>query len=360
MNAYLSLAVLTFAFSFLLWALPSISNLTKGPSEDQLAFMEWQNTKSRFLFPSFHTTKEAPNLRPFVGHEETGYLLMSSEFRFQSRHVKREIARYLPEDVTLVIYTHRNTQAHFNQVINDFKDVISPERMRVIYLRDALGGFWARDGVPIPVWINDEEFSVVDALYYHPFSSSERIAEIFLANLLSHNFYFEGGNFMANRQGQCLVINNRRTQAMPDELFRNFYGCQSTTRFPHVAGIGHIDERIKFINDDTVVSDFPSYFQALEDLGLTVKALPRPRNPFENYANALLINGVIYVPIFGQPTDQEAIAVYEGLGLDKVVPINTRALSNNGRGSIHCITMTYPKVDFEELLKALSAEEVTN
>jgi len=63
----------------------------------------------------------------------------------------------------------------------------------------------------------------------------------------------------------------------------------------------------------------------------------------ETYANSLLINGTLFLPIFEQPNDKEAIRIYENLGL-KVIPIETKKLSNQGSGSIHCITMTYPQL----------------
>jgi agmatine/peptidylarginine deiminase len=68
------------------------------------------------------------------------------------------------------------------------------------------------------------------------------------------------------------------------------------------------------------------------------------------------MDGKAVVPVFGQPTDAEALAVYERVGL-KATGGNSVKLSNKGKGSVHCITMTYPPVPMADLLKVLKAVE---
>jgi agmatine/peptidylarginine deiminase len=85
--------------------------------------------------------------------------------------------------------------------------------------------------------------------------------------------------------------------------------------------------------------------------------LPKPSGPYETYVNSLLMNDQIIVPVFNRASDAQALAVYERLGL-KASGADSRALSNQGQGSVHCITMTYPKVPMTNLLKALGAREI--
>ena len=137
---------------------------------------------------------------------------------------------------------------------------------------------------------------------------------------------------------------------MPDGLFKDHYGCQELTRLPFLKGIGHADESVKFVSDFEVLTDEPRYVETLEAKGYKVTLLPRPNRKFETYVNSLIINGVVYVPIFDQSQDEEALEVYRQAGFEKVIGINSERLSNDGKGSIHCITMTYPPVEMKQLL----------
>jgi len=95
----------------------------------------------------------------------------------------------------------------------------------------------------------------------------------------------------------------------------------------------------------------------LQGKGFTVHMLPKPSGPYETYVNSLIMNDQVIVPVFGRSTDAQALAVYQSLGL-KASGADSKALSNQGQGSVHCITMTYPKVPAAALLKALGAREI--
>ena len=145
---------------------------------------------------------------------------------------------------------------------------------------------------------------------------------------------------------------------MPDSVFRNHYGCEKLVRLPFIKGIGHADESVKFIDDKTVMTDAPTYKTILEEEGYDVVMLPRPYREYETYVNSLLVNGTIYVPIFGTDRDEEALEIYRQQGFQNVIGLNTYNLSNDGLGSLHCITMTYPKVSFTELIDVLDGQEM--
>jgi hypothetical protein len=199
---------------------------------------------------------------------------------------------------------------------------------------------------------------VVDAKYYHFFEADEVVSELFGADLVQHNYYHEGGNFLANNRGECLVVNNDRAIQIPDEVFLLKYGCKKTIRFPHTKGIGHIDETVKLINDDLALTDDKEYADILRANGFQVMMVPRPELEYETYVNSLYVNGTLFLPTFQEAGDAEAVALYESFGY-KVVSLNSKQLSNNGLGSIHCITMAYPPVPFNELLANMGGREVT-
>ena len=98
---------------------------------------------------------------------------------------------------------------------------------------------------------------------------------------------------------------------------------------------GHASSMVRFLNDDTLlVSDFSkeskrfqSDFQAaLSDLKLETVAIPL--NPYNNrhsygqqgvYINFLQLDGIVLLPVFGQPEDDMMLRTCEGLFVGEVV-----------------------------------------
>jgi len=294
--------------------------------------------------------------RPFADYEKTGYLIMSADFNFDSGPGKLEMARNLPADATLVIFSETADASVKERVLKAYETVLPRARIKVIALPNAAMGFWARDGIPVPVFSNEGKFGVVDAVYGHRFEPDAEIARLFNSGLEKHEFYFEGGNFKANAAGDCVMINHGAHIRIPDDIFSGLYGCRQMIRLPFVDGIGHVDEHVSFISDKVIVTDLAAYKDILQGKGFTVHMLPKPSGPYETYANSLIMDGKVIVPVFGRATDEQALAVYRGLGL-KATGAPSNSLSNKGQGSLHCITMVYPKVSAKELMKALGGEE---
>lgn len=298
---------------------------------------------------------QAPAERPYSELEEVGYLFFSSNMNYNSRVAKHAMAKNLPSDVTLVIFAEPGSDA--SRIRRDYQGLIEPERLKIVELEDASSGFWTRDGFPVPIWGTDKGMNLVGARYYHGFEPDQAVSSWFGGRLSEHRYYFEGGNFVTNDRGDCLTIDNDLAKDIPEGVFKDMYGCQKLVRFPHIKGIGHADESLKFVSSDTVITDSPVYEKTLIQNGYKVVLVPRPQRKYETYINSLLVNGTIYVPIFNQAKDDEALQVYRNAGFN-VIPVETIQLANNGLGSIHCITMTYPKVPFEVLLKRLGAKEL--
>ena len=333
--------------------------LKHGPTPEQIKSMTQYN---KGLLKAF--TKSADpaqpvriKYRPFADYEKTGYLIMSSLLTFNSQHAKLEMAKILPADAILVIFTDSDTQQAKEAILTAYGSVVPRERIRVVTLPGASSGFWARDGIPVPMMDAGGKLTVIDAAYYHRFEADKEVSQLFNAGYEKHEYFFEGGNFQANTKGDCVIVNNERHAKIPEQVFAGMYGCKQLIRLPHIDGIGHVDERVRFINDTTLVTDTPSYKDTLTGKGFTVHMLPRPSRPYETYVNSLIMNGKVVVPVFKQGTDAAALAVYEGLGL-KAVGGDSISLSNSGQGSVHCITMTYPKVPMAALLKSMGAKEI--
>ncbi|MGE3681246.1 MAG: agmatine deiminase family protein [Bdellovibrionales bacterium] len=299
--------------------------------------------------------RESSAARPFSELEEAGYLFFSADTDFDSLEAKQIMARDLPDDVMLVIYTEPGRSR--DRILRQYEGLIDPDRLRVVEVQGASRGFWTRDGLPVPVWDKAGKMGMVDARYYHRFEPDQTFASWFQALLSQHEYYFEGGNFMVNDRGDCITVDNDMSTSIPERIFRELYGCQRLIRLPFLKGIGHIDESVRFIGTNSVVTDDQQYAQTLKGEGFDVHLLPRPDEEYETYVNALLVNGTIFVPVFNESNDQAAVEVYRSAGLN-VVPIETRTLANQGLGSIHCITMTYPKVPFQTLLNHIGGREL--
>ena len=296
--------------------------------------------------------------RPYADYEKTGYLIMSWETNFASLPAKLEMAKNLPADAFLVIFADGPSDTDKEAILQEYESVIPRGRIKVISLPGARSsGFWARDCMPVPVLGQDNSLTVIDAKYMYPFEPDSEISRLFKCGLEKHDYCYEGGNFQANAKGDCVMVNNEPHAKIPDDIFTGLYGCKTLTRLPFIDGIGHVDERARFINEKTLVTDTPAYKDLLEAKGFIVYLLPRPYRPYETYVNSLIMNDHVVVPVFSQPTDAQALAVYEKLGL-KASGADSISLSNTGLGSVHCITMTYPKMPVSELLKALGAKEV--
>lgn len=294
-------------------------------------------------------------VRPYSELEAAGYLLMSAAQDFDSGAAKREMLANLPAGVTAVLFIERGQDS--GQVRGEYGDVISQDRLKIVELYDAGSGFWARDGLPVPAWRSTRELALVDARYYHNFEPDSEVASWFQALLIRNEYYFEGGNFVTNDAGACLTVDNQLSQQIPTDTFFDLYGCRRVVRLNFEKGIGHADESVRFVSQNEVLTDSESYAQDLRREGFSAVKLPRPSRQFETYVNSLLVNDTVFVPTFGESTDEAALNVYRGLGL-RVVGLPSSTLSNRGRGSIHCITMTYPPVPFHSLLKGLGAQEI--
>ena len=336
----------------------------KSPSPETVLRAEKNNENLRTLFLQpgsvsvFSASSSATSVRPFADYEKTGYVFINGDFQFSSRQAKEAIAANLPPDTTLVVFVEDSNSSRAQAIRTSFSKWLGSDRLKIIELQDASDGFWARDGLPVPVKDSTTgDLKLVDAQYYYSFEPDKEVGSLFGASVSSHRFNFEGGNFMANDLGHCILVNNRSHSKIPDTIFETMYGCKRVQRLKHLSGIGHIDEHVRFISQDTVLSDLPEYKTELEAAGLKVIMLPRPQSDLETYVNSLIVNGVAVVPTYGQSTDKAALDIYSQAGF-KAVSADSSSLSNDGEGSVHCITMTYPPVPFAKMLKILGAREV--
>ncbi len=312
------------------------------------------------------SARNTTNVLPFAEYQTTGYVVFSDDDYYGiAADMKLAIAKNLPANTTLLVYTTSSNAQYQKQLFNKYAPLMQPGQMKVLQIPSSgSNDFWSRDNLPLAVW-NNSQFSLVNARYYYNFEPDVFFQNLFGVNMTAHNYFYEGGNFMGNAKGDCIVVNRKRqypggtsdTAAIPDEVFRNLYGCKTLTRLKHLKGIGHADEVVKFMSDSVIVTDTPEYKALLEKAGFTVVLLPEGQQDYETYINSLQVNDTIFVPSFGESNDTAVADAYKKFGL-KVVTIRTDELATQGQGGIHCITMNYPPSPISQVLLQMSAKIV--
>ncbi len=241
-----------------------------------------------------------------------------------------------------------------------------------IFVLDGMGG---RAGVDFGFNAWGEKFS--------PWEDDAEVASRLLERLGeeridARDFILEGGAIAVDGEGtlvtteQCLLHPKRNPRLSKDEIAR---------RLQHELGVhtvvwlgqglaedrdtdGHVDNICAFISPgrvllQTVADESNPNWETTRDNAARLEAagldvIELPLLPYVDhdgpptvvpYTNFYLCNGGVIVPVTGQETDEEALALLGGLypGREVVaVPGVTLAL---GGGGVHCITQQIPALD---------------
>ena len=199
---------------------------------------------------------------------------------------------------------------------------------------------------------------------------------------VSPGIVMEGGSVEFNGAGtvltskSCLLNPNRNphlNQAQIERYLCDFYGMDQVLWVE--GGIvgddtdGHIDDTTRFVNENTVVAcveEDPSdenhtilqtNLQMLKEMRLlngkqlNIIELPMPKPVYINdfrtpgsYANFLICNAGVIVPVFNNPNDDRAIGILEqAFPGRKVIPLLADEIIW-GQGSFHCLSQQEPLV----------------
>jgi agmatine deiminase len=251
---------------------------------------------------------------------------------------------------------------------------------------------WCRDhGPAFLINKNGTDRLVVDWGYnawggkYPPFHNDndlpQAIAKHRGLNFVSPGIIMEGGSVDFNGTGtvlttkSCLLNPNRNphlTQAQIEQYLYDYYGADHTLWLEEgIVGDdtdGHIDDITRFLNQDTVVtvvetdkndenySVLQKNLKLLQQMRLSngkqlnVVELPMPKAVVQDnfrtpasYANFLICNAGILVPIYNQPSDQVALDIIANIVKDR--PVIGLESTNIiwGQGSFHCLSQQEPK-----------------
>jgi len=301
--------------------------------------------------------------RAVLRHEN---LVISCEYVARLQELDRDLNRYAEE--------------------NDF-----PGRVRIVPA--PANDTWARDHGPITIatedgpalldfrfnaWGGKFPFEKDDALNQHLAN-----AGVFGATSMQQvDFVLEGGSIESDGQGtllttsECLLTPSRNPsvdRTAIERLLAEVLGVNRILWLNHGYLEGddtdsHIDTLARFCAPDhicyvacpDVADEHYSALAAMEEelqefrqpdgTPYKLTALPWPEAIHDEdgqrlpatYANFLIINGAVLLPVYGVAQDDEAIAVMKEIfPCRDIVPIDCRALIHQ-HGSLHCVTMQIP------------------
>lgn len=196
-------------------------------------------------------------------------------------------------------------------------------------------------------------------------------------------FILEGGSIESDGEGtllttaDCLLSDNRNNLSEDDmdAKLKSFFGAKKVLWLNHgyLAGDdtdSHVDTLARLCPNNTIAyvrctDRTDEHFQALKkmedelktftvldsDTPYTLIPLPMADEVYfegerlpATYANFLIINGAVLVPTYNSPKDIYTIAQLQKAFPDReIIGIDCRVLIKQ-HGSLHCVTMQYPKI----------------
>ncbi len=290
----------------------------------------------------------------------------------------REIVRHAKNHVTVYIVCSSGSNVA-NYLAEDGVD-----SENIVFIEDDYNSVWVRDYGPQSIYLNGtNELAFVDWVYNRPRPDDDVIPSV-MANELNVPLYqmtqspnrlvATGGNFMTNGFDRgysselVLEENSSLTENQVDNIKYSYMGIDpyvKMTTLPY-DGIHHIDMHMKLLDEETLlvgeypegVSDGPQIetnlnyildnYQTPYGRPYKVVRIPMPADEYGDYpvdysdyltyTNAVILNGLVLVPIYGLSQDEEALDIYrEAMPGYSVVGVNMRDVIP-ASGAIHCIT----------------------
>ncbi|MCK9373358.1 MAG: agmatine deiminase family protein [Sulfuricurvum sp.] len=211
---------------------------------------------------------------------------------------------------------------------------------------------------------------------------SRSLCDVYGAPMKTVDVILEGGGIESNGAGsllttaECLLNPNRNahlSKAQTETMLKKEFGIEQILWLHHgyLAGDdtdSHIDTLARFIDTDTIMyvkcdDENDEHYDALKKMEEELHSLRDSEGePFKlislpmcqphfydderlpaTYANFLIINDAVLLPVYNEPNDEKAIAICEKAfrGRD-IIPIDCSVLIRQ-HGSLHCVTMQFPE-----------------
>ncbi len=311
-------------------------------------------------------------------------------------HPQSDWAEYL-EEARSCFVTIANAVARYQPclIVCDDIDIVKSyfsDHTNLIFTQYQTNDTWARDCSALTIIDEEEDEALLldftftgwggkfDATQDNAMSAS--IAHLYGAPMKKIDLILEGGGVESNGAGsllttsECLLNPNRNAhlnKKQTEEILKKEFGVEQILWLNHgyLAGDdtdSHIDTLARFIDTDTIMyvkcdDKDDEHYDALKKMEEELMGLrDMDGEPFQlialpmcspayyederlpaTYANFLIINDAVLLPIYNDPHDDEAIEICKKAfkGRD-VVPIDCSVLIRQ-HGSLHCVTMQFPE-----------------
>ncbi len=304
-----------------------------------------------------------------------------------------ELSRYISRHQRLFLIAYNEAHHHY---LDNLLSIHNIQKTNVIILDIMTDDTWVRDFGPIYVASNNGmtmlnfTFNAWGEKYSH--TNDNAFNQNFKQKIKNHvadiniDFILEGGNLEINSQSLMLSSSTcfkrrsktKHTNEKPIDLesiqakYNEWFGCEEIFWVNNVilAGDdtdGHIDTLVRFCNNDVIAYSGIGHHadpnnQSLQSLAHQVQLfytqqsniletvpLPCPQPIFKNnqqlpatYANFLITNQHVFVPVFNDPQDIKALKILDDLFPSReIIDIESNSLIEQ-YGGIHCATMQIP------------------
>lgn len=316
--------------------------------------------------------------------EQTDGVLLAWDERYLPIYSK--IASSLDHDTAVYFLLQSNDNP---QNIRKKLDKNGVNVSRVSFITHPFDSMWTRDYGPISVRRSDGSYAVVNNNYADNRPGDDDtplvVAEHLQLPVYDSGLVIEGGNFMTNGEGLCImtsqVVYTNLAYNVDEihQLLKAYFGCEQSIILEGLANeeTDHVDIFAKFISPNTILVGSYDYDQdpdnawildrnaaVLQDIKLgneqklNVIRIPMGSNDdgiFRSYVNSLYVNNTLIMPTYGLENEfeSEAISVYR-----RVLPRKTRIVTIDASdiielaGAIHCIALGLTYGDLKTARKA--------
>jgi len=269
-----------------------------------------------------------------------------------------------------------------------------PIKKNLTFVKIDSNDTWSRDFGGITV-AQDDKLFILDFIFngwggkFDASKDNQITRKLKLKGLLkgyahqSINFVLEGGSIESNGAGvlltttTCLLEENRNpklSQKQIENRLKQYLGVKKVLWLDYGTLVGddtdsHIDTLARFISNDTIIYQScddknDEHFKELKKMEEQLKQFKQlNKKPFKliplpwieakwdgkerlpvTYANFLIINGAVLVPIYQDKNDKKALNIFKKeFPKRDIIGIDCTTLIRQ-HGSLHCATMQYPKL----------------
>lgn len=286
----------------------------------------------------------ASNFRPFVEYEKVGKIFIGTTDQYDISATQKALIENMPDNVEIFIFSGNSESLKNTE--SKLKGTKNASKVHYLNTDTSTYDLWARDILTYPLvsLVHSNNTAAMQFQYFNTSTPSEIVNKLLNIPVLKSDAIFEGGNLVADIYQNCFAVEMPELESLGkvpvQELIDNV-GCKRVFKLPFQGGIGHADERLLFISNKLAATDIPEIADQLKKMNYEVLLLPYIENKDFSYLNSVIVNGTIFVPTFELPTDNIALNILAKSGL-KIVSVPSKTLTENGSGSIHCISRTYP------------------